>query len=216
MINFIPIFPLDIVVYPCEPLNLHIFEPRYKQLIKDCIDGKKQFGLPAAILKKPMELGTRMEITEVVKVYDSGEMDIRTRGVEIFKVLEIVKDIPDKLYHGAIVDYPPNVTGVAETGIAKLILEEVKRMYTLMGLESKFPEQKKEMISYEIAHLVGFSKEQEYELLGIFTEIQRLEYIRRHLKEITPVLQELENMKARVQMNGHFRNLSMDDLSSGL
>lgn len=216
MINFIPIFPLDIVVYPGEPLNLHIFEPRYKQLIKDCITNKKQFGIPAKILKKPIELGTRMEITEVVKEYENGEMDIRTRGAEIFKVLEVVKDIPEKLYHGAIVDYPQNVMGVADTGIAKLILDEVRRMYTLMGLESKFPEDKKEMISYEIAHLVGFSKEQEYELMGIFTEVQRLEYIRRHLKEITPVLQELENMKARVQMNGHFRNLSLDDLSAGL
>jgi Lon protease-like protein len=216
MINFIPIFPLDIVVYPGEPLNLHIFEPRYKQLIKDCIANKKQFGIPAAILKKPIELGTRMEIVEIVKEYENGEMDIRTRGMEIFKVLETVKDIPEKLYHGAIVDYPQNVMTVADTGIAKLILDEVKRMYTLMGLESKFPENKKEMISYEIAHLVGFSKEQEYELMGIFTEVQRLEYIRRHLKAITPVLQELENMKARVQMNGHFRNLSLDDLSAGL
>jgi hypothetical protein len=69
------------------------------------------------------------------------------------------------------------------------------------------------MISYEIGHLVGFSREQEYEMLQLFTEVQRLEYIRRHLKEIIPTIQELEEMKARIQRNGHFRDLSTGDLN---
>lgn len=213
MMNFIPIFPLEIVVYPGEALNLHIFEPRYKQLVKDCIASKKNFGIPTVVDKKIGELGTRMEITEIVKEYENGEMDIRTKGVQIFKVLEVVKDIPEKLYHGAIVEYPHNITVPDNTKIAQLIQDEVKRMYTLMGVEAKFPEHKTEMIAYEIAHLVGLSQEQEYELLGLFTEVQRLEYIRRHLKAILPVIQELEAMKARVQRNGHFRDLSLDDLS---
>ena len=49
MINFIPIFPLGIVVYPGESLNLHIFEPRYKQLVTECFAEKKMFGIPAVI-----------------------------------------------------------------------------------------------------------------------------------------------------------------------
>lgn len=55
MTNFIPIFPLGVVVYPDEQLNLHIFEPRYKQLIRDCIAENKPFGIPAVIEKKMME-----------------------------------------------------------------------------------------------------------------------------------------------------------------
>ena len=212
MTNFIPIFPLDVIVYPGEPLNLHIFEPRYKQLIKDCIRDRKLFGIPSVKDKQVNELGTLMEITEVVKEYDNGEMDIRTRGTEVFKVLEVIKELPEKLYQGAIVTYPPNTMEPGDTKIAQLILRELQRMFQLLNLENKFPAEKQSMISYEIAHLVGLSKEQEYELLGIFTEIQRLEYLRKHLKSITPVLEELEKVKARVQMNGHFRNLSLDDI----
>jgi hypothetical protein len=68
------------------------------------------------------------------------------------------------------------------------------------------------MLSYEIAHLVGLSVQQEYEVLSLFTELHRLEYIRRHLANIVPVIQELEHMKERIQRNGHFRDLSLGDL----
>jgi Lon protease-like protein len=214
MINFIPIFPLDIIVYPGEMLNLHIFEPRYKQLINECLKEHKPFGLPSVKDKQVQEYGTLMEITELVKEYDNGEMDVKTRGINIFRVLEVVKDVPDKLYGGAIVNYPQNFMSPGDSELSRNIIKEVKRLYTLMDVEEKFkfPDGKKMMLSYEIGHYVGLSKQQEYELLCIFTEIQRLEYIRRHLNDITAVVQELERMKARVQMNGHFRDLSIGDL----
>ena len=104
MINFIPIFPLNIVIYPGEVLNLHIFEPRYKQLIKECLADKKPFGIPLVLQTKLEEYGTLMEITELVKEYDNGEMDIRTRGTKVFRVLEVVKDLPEKQFSGAILD----------------------------------------------------------------------------------------------------------------
>jgi Lon protease-like protein len=210
MTNFIPIFPLNIVVYPGEPLNLHIFEPKYKQLIRECLDQKKNFGIPAVMEKKLEEYGTVMEITELVKEYENGEMDIRTRGVKIFRVLEIIKEIPDKLYSGAIVNYPVNVTEHGDSELARRVFEEVKRLYALLNVSEKFPE-KNSMVSYEIAHFVGLTKEQEYELFSIFTEIQRLEYLRRHLNHMTKTVQELERLKERIQMNGHFRNLSQGD-----
>ena len=70
MTNFIPIFPLSIVVYPGELLNLHIFEPRYKQLVKECIEYKKPFGIPAVINDNISELGTMISVTELVKEYE--------------------------------------------------------------------------------------------------------------------------------------------------
>ncbi len=213
MTNFIPVFPLEIVVFPGEKLNLHIFEPRYKQMIKDCVELKKPFGLPPVFGNKPSEYGTLMEILEVANVYDNGEMDIRTQGVSVFNVLEYVKQIPDKLYAGAIVSYPDNVMAHGDTQLSKLLMNEVKRLYTLVNLEHKFPADKTAMVSYEIAHLVGMTKEQEYEMLQLMTELQRLEYIRRHLKNVIPVVQELEAMKERVQRNGHFRNLNPGDFN---
>src|SRR3989337_2030747 len=97
MTNFIPIFPLGIVVYPGEDLNLHIFEPRYKQLIKECHEQKKPFGIPTVIENKLQEHGTLVEITELSKLNDNGEMDIKTQGVQVFRILEQIKEIPEKL-----------------------------------------------------------------------------------------------------------------------
>src|SRR6059058_1873737 len=108
MTNFIPIFPLGLVVYPGEHLNLHIFEPRYKQLIKECEAEKKPFGIPSIIDNQLQDFGTVVKITEITTVHDNGEMDIKTEGDKVFRVLEVIKEIPEKLYSGAIVNYPPN------------------------------------------------------------------------------------------------------------
>src|SRR6185437_15095525 len=94
MTNFIPVFPLGIVVYPGETVNLHIFEPRYKQLINECFTDGKPFGIPTVIDNKLNEMGTLVRITEIVKVHDSGELDIRTVGLRVFRVLELIKAIP--------------------------------------------------------------------------------------------------------------------------
>ena len=65
MTNFIPIFPLNIVVYPGEGLNLHIFEPRYRQLIKECHEKAKPFGIPAVIEKRLQDYGTVVHVKEI-------------------------------------------------------------------------------------------------------------------------------------------------------
>ena len=213
MTNFIPVFPLNIVVYPGEVLNLHIFEPRYKQMVQECMAEKKPFGIPPVVEKDLRELGTLIEITELAKEYPNGEMDIRTRGVSVFRILHRMDAIPDKLYSGAIVTYPDNVTEAGDTVLARNIVGEVRRLYDLLNVSEKFPAGREVMLSYELAHLVGLSLDQEYELLGIFTELQRLEYLRRHLNAIVPVIKELEHIKERIQRNGHFRDLSLGDLN---
>ena len=80
----LPQFPLKIVVFPGEQLNLHIFEPRYKQLINECEAEDRTFGIPAFIEKRVMEIGTEVRLEKIVKRHLNGEMDIRTRGVGLF------------------------------------------------------------------------------------------------------------------------------------
>lgn len=210
MTTFIPIFPLNLVVFPGEALNLHIFEPRYKQLIRECVAEQKQFGIPPVLEGQMGELGTSMEVLEIAREYDNGELDIRTRGVDVFRILEVVRELPDKLYSGAIANFPDNEKRTSSERMAALITSEVKRLYELMDVAEKFPQDKTAMLSYEIGHYVGFSKAQEYEMLGLFNELQRLEYIRRHLNNMVPLVQELEEMKKRIQANGHFKNISSD------
>lgn len=206
MTNFIPIFPLSVVVYPGEDLNLHIFEPRYKQLVADCIAAKKPFGIPAVIGNNINELGTLVEITELSKMYDNGEMDIKTRGQKIFRILEVIKEIPDKLYSGAIVNYPANVESGNRVLMQKVI-KAIRELHKLLKVTNTFKKPDTELWSYDVAHHAGLSVDEEYEMMGLFNELQRQEYLKRHLAKVLPVVSEMETLKEKIKLNGHFKNL---------
>lgn len=209
MTNFIPIFPLNIVVFPGEKLNLHIFEPRYKQLVRECFEAKRSFGIPVILENDIMELGTTVEIRSIEKEYDHGEMDIKTEAVQVFRILEHIKTIPDKLYSGAIVTYPDNVReGIASK--MKRILQEIHYFHTLLEVQKDYKKKEEELTTYDVAHHVGLSTKQEYEFLTLLREDQRQEYLQRHLKQTIPMITELKNLKERIQLNGHFRKLSAE------
>ena len=207
MTNFTPIFPLGIVVYPGEALNLHIFEPRYKQLIRECFALKKPFGIPVVLDKKMQEYGTIVEILSIAKEYEGGEMDIHTRGVSVFRLLELVREIPDKLYSGAIVSYPENDTTHDKT-VMKRLMSKVRELHRLLQINKEFGRPDEALDSYAIAHHVGLTVEQEFELLTLFSEKQRKEFIKRHLHKAIPLLSGVEQLKQRIQLNGHIKNLS--------
>lgn len=206
MTNFIPIFPLGIVVYPGEELNLHIFEPRYRQLISECAEAKKPFGIPAVINGEVKEMGTLVTVTEVSKIYEDGTMDIRSEGLEVFKILEIIKELPDKLYSGAIVTYPPNLHS-GNLAMMKIILTAVRQIYKKLHISKKFRKADKELNSYDVAHLVGLSLEEEYLVLELQSELHRQEFLKRHLAKVLPVMNEMDALKKKIRLNGHFRNL---------
>ena len=216
MTNFIPIFPLSLVVYPGEKLPLHIFEPRYKELVKECFEAKKTFGIPAVVNNQLQEMGTLVEITEIVQVYENGEMDITTRGLAIFKILEMIKIVPDKLYGGAIVNYPANTLTAPTRELMDKVLFGIKELHRLLNISKDFKKPDPELNSYDIGHHAGMSLDQEYELLALMQELQRQEYIRRHLQKVLPMLIEMEHLKEKVKLNGHFRNLSPLDLDINL
>lgn len=207
MTNFIPIFPLGIVVYPGEQLNLHIFEPRYKQLIQECITAKKPFGIPAVIDNKIQEFGTLVEITELSNQDENGELDIKTKGLKIFRVLEIIKEIPDKLYHGAIVAYPDNLFA-GNPEVMKKLLSSIRELHVILKVSKEFKKEDNALSTYDVAHHIGLSLEEEYELLQLLEERQREEYLKRHLIKVIPLLTGMEHLKEKIKLNGHFKNLS--------
>lgn len=208
MINFIPIFPLGIVVYPGEELNLHIFELRYKQLIEEYAAAKKPFGIPIIINNRLSELGTLVDIKDVTTKYENGEMDIKTKGNKVFRILEVIKEVPDKLYNGAIVNYPANKEDSGKKLLMQKILVAIRELHRLLNLNKDFQKPDDQLTTYDIAHHAGLSLEQEYELLGLMQEAQRQEYLKRHLAKVLPVLAEMESLKEKVKLNGHFKNLS--------
>jgi Lon protease-like protein len=208
MTNFIPVFPLGIVVFPGETVNLHIFEPRYKQLVNECYTENKPFGIPTVIDNKLNEMGTLVKITELVKVHENGEMDIRTQGLRVFRVLEMIKVVPDKLFSGAIVNYPDNVEGPGKRELMQKVVNAIRELHRLLNITKDFQKPDTELAAYDIAHHAGLSLQEEYELLQLMREEQRQEYLKRHLGRVLPIIAEMETLKERVKLNGHFKNLS--------
>ncbi len=206
MTNFIPIFPLGIIVYPGEDLNLHIFEPRYKQLINECFEQKKPFGIPVVIDNKLQEHGTLVEITEISKVQDNGEMDIKTKGLQVFLILELIKELPEKLYSGAIVNYPENHEQ-GKPALMQKVMAGIRDLHKLLKVNKEFIIPDEEIKCYDIAHHIGLSLEQEYELLGLFDERHRQEYLKRHLAKVIPTVAVMEQLKEKIKLNGHFKDL---------
>lgn len=206
MTNFIPIFPLSIVVYPGEKLNLHIFEPRYRQLINESFEKNKPFGIPAVINNKLSEMGTLVQVKEISKVYDDGKMDIKTEGLQVFKILEIINELPDKLYSGAIVTYPQNVTKGSSSMMKKLV-EAIRELHKYLDVFKEFGKPDAELLSYDLAHHAGLTIEEEYQMLEYLQELQRQEFLKRHIAKVLPVMKEMNVLKGRIKLNGHFKNL---------
>ena len=202
MTNFIPIFPLAIVVYPGEQLNLHIFEPRYRQLTNECFAAKKPFGIPSVIDDKINEMGTLVQVKEISQVYEDGKMDIKTEGLQVFRMLEAIHELPDKLYSGAIVNYPDNDERGNRT-LMNGIVKGIKELHKLLNINKKFAKPDNELWSYDVAHHAGMSLQEEYELLELLHESQRQEYLKRHLTKVIPVLAEMEMLKEKVKLNSH-------------
>lgn len=204
---------MGIVIYPEEKLHLHIFEPRYKQLVRECFDAKKPFGIPTVLHNRLQDLGTLVEIKEIVQEYENGEFDINTQGLMVFRTLEVIKQVPEKLYSGAIVNYPENTLDDGEPKLMKTIVNGVREVHRLLDITKDFRKPDDELRSYDVAHHIGLSIDEEYEFLGLLRERQRQEYLKRHLQKVLPMLMEMEQLKEKVKQNGHFRNLSPLDLN---
>ncbi|GAA3941642.1 LON peptidase substrate-binding domain-containing protein [Hymenobacter algoricola] len=207
MPRLLALFPLNLVVFPGEKLNLHIFEPRYRQLVRDCIESNITFGIPPYLNEGVSILGTEMKLLSVEKSYDSGELDIRTKALGIFRIRDFHREAPGKLYAaGQIEDLrdDPQADPVLRTRIT----EYVRQLYDALGLRKLFVDLAPDYRIYDVAHHLGFSTEQEYQLLEATSELERQELVVEHLENILPIVLETERLKDRARLNGHFKNLT--------
>jgi Lon protease-like protein len=207
MSDLLPMFPLKLVVFPGEYLNLHVFEPRYKQLVMECETNDSTFGIPAFINNKIVSFGTEVRLLKIEKRYDNGEMDIRTQGIGIFQIIDFHNHTHNKLYASAEVKRLNELSqGDDATNIT--ILDDLRELFKTMHLNKKPPIDSKQFVSFDVAHYVGFSLEQEYEFLCIPTEQARQRYLSAHLKQILPVVREMERLRERALLNGYFKHLN--------
>ena len=198
------LFPLNLIVYPGEDLNLHVFEPRYRQLINECLEEEKTFGIPAFINNKLPGFGTEMHVTTLHKRYPDGRMDIKSKGLTVFRLVNFENPIPGKLYAGGEVDLLEAGDGFSAHSTA--LIERLEQLYSLLQIEIDYS-LTTENLSYKVAHKVGLSVDQEYDLLTLDTEAERQLFLIQHLNNVLPVVSDMERTKQRIRMNGHFKNL---------
>ena len=200
----LPLFPLNLIVYPGEDLNLHIFEPRYRQLVNECLEEERTFGIPAYINDKLPGYGTEMHVTTLHKRYPDGRMDIKSKGLAVFRLVNFENPVPGKLYAGGEVELIEPDDGFSAH--ASALTERLEQLYDLLQIETDY-EPMLENFSYRVAHKVGLSVEQEYELLTLESEAERQLFLIQHLNNVLPVVADMERTKQRIRMNGHFKNL---------
>ncbi len=199
----LPLFPLQSVFFPGEKVPLHIFEDRYKQLINDCRAQALTFGIPVYI-HDSIAYGTEVQLVEVVNTYESGAMDVICVARQVFKVLTFDNEMEGKQYAGGVVQFLDNINDGLKADKEE-VLARIEELYSIMDVPfSAIPVEK--FNSFVLAHKMGLSYEQEYQLLQMEKESERLSFIKSHLLGTIQVLNEVNKTKELIDMNGHFKN----------
>lgn len=199
----LPLFPLQSIFFPGETVPLHIFEDRYKELIRDCRKEAITFGIPVYI-NNNVAYGTEVQLVEIVNTYEDGEMDVTCVARQVFRILSFDNKMEGKVYAGGVVEFLDNVND-AEPSLKREVLDKIHELYELMAVPFA-PLPLSKFNSYVLAHKMGLSFEQEYQLLQMAKESERLMFIKAHLLSTITVLAEVDRTKKTIEMNGDFRN----------
>jgi Lon protease-like protein len=100
----VPMFPLNMVLFPGETTKLYIFEERYKQLVDDCMENHASFGILYVEKGKLMKFGCEVKINRILKTYDNGGMDILIEGSGLFRLLDFSEVLRPKLYGAGVIE----------------------------------------------------------------------------------------------------------------
>ncbi len=185
MSSLLPIFPIELVLLPGVPLPLHIFEPRYKEMIAECLAQKKPFGVVRASSDGVADIGCTAEITSVTKKYDDGRMDILTRGVDRFEVIHVDEERSFlRAEISVVVDEPGKPTEQMVTQAVRLHAEIAK----LAGADLSGPDEHAGNLSFLLAGSLPLDLDFKQSLLSTLSEAKRLEAVVGYLEAVLPGL----------------------------
>lgn len=206
MEHHLALFPLQLVVFPGEALNLHIFEARYRQLIGDAETDGIRFGVPTVIAGGLRPVGTEVSLVEVAKRHPGGESDVRTRGERIFHIEDFDRQAAGKLYPGGRVRYL-DVEEDEDPTANEEILDRVRRIYDQLQIDRAVPTDASTFRTYDLGHYVGLTLEQEYALLCLTAADERQQYLLEHLAAVSKKTGDPLGIRERARLNGHFKDL---------
>jgi Lon protease-like protein len=202
----IGLFPLGIVLFPESAIPLHIFEERYKKLIRHSLDGKITFGINYISASKVYDIGCIARVSEVIKTYSDGKMDILVHGLKRFKMnsfyesshgyfIAETEDYEDKneeidydLLESCIFYYNQITETITSVKIDKLDMASFSHHYP----------------SFFIAQKSGLASQMKQELLEMRTENNRLDALQKHLNSILPKLKESEYIAQIIKNDGYY------------
>jgi Lon protease-like protein len=200
MSSRLPLFPLNLVLFPGEPLPLHIFEPRYRELLADCLAGDQRFGITAAIPPGPGALGSVARIRAAQPLGD-GRSNIVVLGERRFAVRALLPE--DRPYVVAAVDEFDDQPGTAPLPQERAQLQELAEEYRgALGVLADNPDEEAdwaeqtEAFTFQVAALTGLELEAKARLLATRSTRDRT----RALLELLPSLIQLVRVRAEVHL----------------
>ena len=202
----IPLFPLNVVLLPGATLPLHIFEPRYRQMVRRCVDEKSEFGVLLGLPKGIVRVGCTAQVTEVLKRYNDGRMDIITVGRSPFRITKLIN--ADAYAKDALLEGDVDLLDDRDARVDARMRSELSRLYevchTLVfddypkNIEAEAPE----YLSFVVAATLPLDLMWKQQVLELRSEADRQERLVGYLREWAPHLQKQEKSRARAGGSG--------------
>ena len=196
----LPLFPLEVVLFPGAPLPLHIFEPRYKEMIAECQANNAPFGVIRALEEGIAEVGCTAEIVTVTKEYPDGGLDLVAEGRERFEVLELNQE--RSFLRGEVLlvpDEPGNAPVDEKARAVQLHLE----ILSLAGAVQDLSAANQNQLSFHLAGSLPLDLDFKQKLLAMRSESERIQSVTTYLEKILPQLRRVARTREKAGGNGH-------------
>lgn len=205
--KILPFFPLGLVSFPLQPLNLHIFEQRYRQMFNEIADRHEgEFVQVPVIDSRIQPFATVHRLVDVAKRYPSGELDVKCIGVRLVLILSYEEILDNKLYSGGEVENVRITLTADDPEATALLIDRCRTLLELLGVERSLPEPDDEGISYALGHWLGLQIAEEYELLLTPSETHRQKLLIKWVESRILTAGDTQELRRRALMNGHFRH----------
>ncbi len=201
MSTLLPLFPLDLVLLPGTPLPLHIFEPRYREMISECLDHNQHFGVVRGKEQELAEIGCTAEILSVTKKYPDGRMDIVTEGRARFEVIQLNQE---RSFLQADVLYLQDEPEIASQEEMAQALKLHGEIMMLAGAEpEKSAKVDEAQLSFHLAGSLPLDLDFKQTLLGMKSEGERVRAIISFFETILPTMRRTVHVRRKAGGNGH-------------
>jgi len=198
-VSLLALFPLDIVLFPGAPLPLHIFEPRYKEMISECLEQKRPFGMVRANKNALAEIGCTAVILNVNKKYDDGRLDIVTEGKQRFEIVQLSQE--RSFLQGEVLFFEDEPGDVAATDL-ETVIQLHEQLLDILGQNAAVDRQHPQ-ISFHLAHELPVDLDFKQALLEMKSEVERVETLIEYYRATIPKVEKTLHAREKASGNGH-------------